>query len=227
MKKYIKEIIQLFLPGYIFIITSNYYLSLKSKSFELTILGSVIIGYVIQLACTIINTYINLPELVINMIAIILGFLSALLYAKIKQSRGFKSLSINLGRKTGDKDIWATLFDIHKGAHIRFFAKYNYEEIMIDGDVAYYDSPSDESCDIVIKNYSVSYKDGKVYKPNLEQLFYVNSKDIYGLEISQGKGKQKKGWLFKLFSRTHDDTKAKDKDKRRKNKKKGTKTKNK
>ncbi len=201
--KNIKEIIQLFLPGYIFIITSNYFLNNRSKPYELTIVGSVIIGYVIQLICNIINTYIKLPDLVVYLIAIILGFFSAIIYVKIKQSRCFKDLSINLGRKTGDNSIWATLFDVNKGARIRFFAKYNYEEVMIEGDVAYYDSPSNTGCDIVIKNYIITYKDEKVYISNSEQLFYVSSKDIYGLEIIQGKGKgkQKKKILFKSLKR--------------------------
>lgn len=188
--QHLNDILQLFFPGYVFILTVNYF-TRKSNSYEFTVVGSVLISYFIQLICKLINSYLNWAEVVISIISIVLGFLLALAYVKIRLTSIYKKASIFLGRETGDKSIWEMLFDKKLGANVRFFTKFNNMDVEVFGTVKYYDVNSNSQCDIAIYNYTIKYQDGSLYKPDSNNiLFYINSESIHGLEVSPGKGKK-------------------------------------
>lgn len=187
--KYLPKLFSLFIPGFIFLSVTDYFLKNKSKHFEITIIGSVVISYIIQLFCQLINSFFKLSALLLSITAVFFGLVAALLFVKFKISSTTKKASVFLGKVTGDKDIWHTIFDLNKGARIRFCTVFNHENVIVEGDIKYFDVCSDGQCDIVIFNYRINYKEKthSLYNNMLSQNFlYVNTRDIHGLEISNG-----------------------------------------
>ncbi|MBE6891346.1 MAG: hypothetical protein E7481_04890 [Ruminococcaceae bacterium] len=185
------QLLNLFVPGFVFLTIYKYLASTKDKDFNVTIIGSFVLSYIFQLIVSLICRIVNVSASgnIVTVIAIILAIICALIIVKVRLTACYKKITTWIGRTTGSKNIWYDLFDLNKGTRIRFFTKYNNEDVIVEGDVKYYEECEDGDCNIVISNYKIKYiVNGNVYKnntPNATMIF--NSKNIHGLEAHYGK----------------------------------------
>lgn len=185
------QLLNLFVPGFVFLTIYKYLASTKDKDFNVTIIGSIVLSYIFQLIVSLICRIVNVSASgnIVTVIAIILAIICALIIVKVRLTACYKKITTWIGRTTGSKNIWYDLFDLNKGTRIRFFTKYNNEDVIVEGDVKYYEECEDGDCNIVISNYKIKYiVNGNVYKnntPNATMIF--NSKNIHGLEAHYGK----------------------------------------
>ena len=110
--------------------------------------------------------------------------------ATIKKTDKLKEVMRFIGGISGNDNIWQDIFDRNKGAWLRCFAKFNNEDVIIEGTVKYYEPCEDGECSIALVNYSVKYPNGNVYKlgkRNDEPVMYINTRNIHGLEVTKGK----------------------------------------
>ena len=66
------SVINLFVPGYIFLVTYRYFIETENKSFEITAIGSVVISYIFQLITELISKIITLPVIIFSIITLAL-----------------------------------------------------------------------------------------------------------------------------------------------------------
>ena len=177
-------LIQLFVPGFVFVFIYNFFADKKTKHHEITFVGSVILSYIFKILCDLINILYDFSEPTDSMVTIVLAIICALIVIKISTCQKYKNVLTWIGRINGDDDIWHTIFDLNKGANVRFFSLYNHKKVEIRGIVKYYDVLSNGECQIVLSSYEIIYDDDTNYSSEEDTLLYVNSKDIHGLEIS-------------------------------------------
>ena len=171
-------IINLFVPGFIFLSVYGYFVSSKIKDYNITIIGSIVLSYVFHLLSAIICSLLGLSDVICTVITIVLSLICAVVLVRMRLTKMYKKIMTIIGKITGSKDIWCDFFDINKGTRVRFFAKYNNEDVMIEGDVKFF----------VISHYNIKYIiSGKTYESNCNNATMIfNSKDIYGIEARYG-----------------------------------------
>ena len=62
------DIINLFVPGYIFLVTYKYFIENENKDFEVTAIRSIVLSYIFQLITELINKIFILPEIIYSII---------------------------------------------------------------------------------------------------------------------------------------------------------------
>lgn len=185
----VPQLFNLFIPGFVFLIIYKYFKETKEEDFNITTIGSIVLTYIFQLITTLLCKYIRISETVRLLIPILLAVVCALIVVKIRLLKFYKKITTWIGRTTSSNNIWYDLFDLNKGTRIRFFAKYNNDDVVVEGDVKYFEAYGDGECNIVISNYNIEYigNSKNIYKnstPNATMI--INSKNLYGLEAHYG-----------------------------------------
>lgn len=183
------EILALFVPGFVFIKTFCFFGKAKSDSFEGTAVASVTISYVINLVVDLVAKVIKMSDAVFEIIAVLLAFVCALVIVKLKTSGTLKSSLKWIGKVSDSDNIWQDIFNLNKGSRIRCFSRFNNQDVMIEGDVKYFDICEDGECSIALVNYIVTYDNGNKYKLGKrddEPIMYLNTRNIHGLEVTYG-----------------------------------------
>lgn len=183
----LQQFLTQFVPGYVFIKTFHFFNKQKYNSFEGTAVASIAISYVINLVVNLFVKTDNSCIWISEVIAVVVAFIFAICIVKIKTMDCFRKCSQWIGKKSDSDNIWEELFDVNKGSTIRCYAKFKNEDAMITGAIKYYDVRDDGECDIVLTEYTVTYNNGNVYKCGNGRDFYLNSKNIHGLEVVNGK----------------------------------------
>lgn len=190
------DILALFVPGFLFLKTYFYFGSKKSDSFQGTAVVSVVISYIIRLLLSFLSKAFHLAILSSGLAAIFFAFVSALLLVKLKTLGVLKKGLQWIGKVSDTDNIWQEIFDCNKGSRIRCFTRFNHQDVMIDGNVKFFDLCKDGECSIVLEGYTITYKNGNSYAPQdqkLSPLLYLNTKNVHGLEVMHGeKGKPPK-----------------------------------
>lgn len=187
--KVIPYIFPLFVPGFVFIKTFCFFRKSKSNPFEGTAVASVAISYVLNLAVGLLAKVIKVPEATLEFISVFLAFVTALVLVKFKTSGFLKGILKWIGKVSDGEDIWEDIFDSNKGSRIRCYSKFNNKDVMIRGDVKYFESCEDGECNIALINYVIKYHSGNVYKlgnRSDEPILYLNTRNIHGLEVTYG-----------------------------------------
>lgn len=188
--KSLPYIFELFFPGFVFIKTYNVFHESKADSFENTAISSLAISYVINLFIELWEGILPVSDVVENIVAIVLAFISALIFVKIQTVGPLKQSLKWLGKISGSDNIWQDIFDRNKGAKIRCFSRFNNDDVTITGLVEYFEACEDGECNISLIEYTVTYKDGSTYTPNKQnddQRMHLNTRNIHGLEVIPGK----------------------------------------
>ena len=183
----LQQFLTQFVPGYVFIKTFHFFNKQKYNSFEGTAVASIAISYVINLVVNLFVKTDNSCIWISEVIAVVVAFIFAICIVKIKTMDCFRKCSQWIGKKSDSDNIWEELFDVNKGSTIRCYAKFKNEDAMITGAIKYYDVRDDGECDIVLTGYAVTYNNGNVYKCENGADLYLNSKNIHGLEVANGK----------------------------------------
>lgn len=192
----LSDFFNLFIPGFIFIKTFRFFGKAKSDSFEGTAVASVTISYILNLTAGLLAKAVKKSDPPLEYISILLAFIIALLLVKLKTSGLQKGVFKWIGKISGSENIWQDIFDPNKGARIRCYSSFNNEDVMIEGDVKYFEACEDGECCIALVNYVVTYNNGNKYnnkynldksgKPNDEPVLYLNTRNVHGLEVTRG-----------------------------------------
>ncbi len=186
----IEQLVQIFLPGFIFLAIYKYFTERKFDSSDITIIGSVSLSYVFGIISQHLCAYLQINEKNEMIVSIVLSVILAFISVRIKQSEICKNFFVKYGKITGRDDIWHDVFNLNRGTHVRFFANYNYEEVMIEGNIKYFSSLEDGSCNIALSKYKIIYlqrtEEYEVGDRKTETLFFINTKNIHGLETTTG-----------------------------------------
>ena len=181
------QLFNLFVPGFIFLRIYKYFVDTADKDFNVTTVGSIVVSYIFHLISTLIANWLNASEIACTILTIGLSTISALIFVKIRLTETYQKLIISIGKITGSKNIWEVFFNCNKGTRIRFFSKYNNQDVVIEGDVKFFDALEDGECNIVIFNYVIKYDNGNIYKSNDDSsTLLFNTKNIHGLEAHYG-----------------------------------------
>lgn len=184
------DILALFVPGFLFLKTYFYFGSKKSDSFQGTAVVSVVISYIIRLLLSFLSNVPHLAFLSSSLAAIFLAFVGSLLLVKLKTLGILKKGLQWIGKVSDTDNIWREIFDCNKGSRIRCFTRFYHQDVMIDGDVRFFDLCKDGECSIVLESYTITYKNGNNYTPKdqgCSPLLYINTRNVHGLEVMHGK----------------------------------------
>lgn len=193
----ITSILTYFVPGYIFLKVYRYFGGARSEGFENTAVVSVILSFVLTIPVQILSEYVKLPVYAPECLTIVFAILCAVAIVIIKRSKLFEIFANKVGKRSVHENFWVHLFDSDGGASIRCFTKFKNESVMVNGNVTFYEPYGDCECNIGISKYTITYKDGRVYNYNdeieisnaasqTEQVLYINTRNIHGLEIKYG-----------------------------------------
>lgn len=186
--RHLPEIIIYFVPGYIYLGIFCFLTSKKIKEIENLFIRSVVISFFFVV---IANNICELTKLDIKYsiyFALSISIIIALTSVKVYYSKIYKRLFCKIANVSGHSSIWEDLIDRTKGANIRGFIKYRNHDAEIRGTVRYYEILDNGDCNIALWNYTIT-SDEFVLKPkeDINKLFFINSKDIEGLEFFKGK----------------------------------------
>ena len=179
-----------FIPGFVFIKTFSFFVKSTTDSFESTAVASVAISYVLEVAVVLLESIIKIPSILHETVVVLLAFLSALIIVKLKTMGALKSSLKWIGKITDHDNIWQDIFDLNKGSRIRCFSRFNHQDVMIQGDVKFFDICEDGECSVALINYIITYDDGKIYKSEKCEdapTMYINTRNVHGLEVKYGK----------------------------------------
>lgn len=183
------NIFTLFVPGFVFIKTFNFFGKSKSNSFESTAVSSVTISYVLNLAVGLCARLTKIPDTILEIISVLLAFILAIALVKLKTAGVFKRSLKWIGKVSDSDNIWQDIFDRNKGSRIRCYSRFKNEDVTIEGDVKYFDICEDGECSIALVNYVVTYNNGNKYKLGKRDdapILYLNTRNVHGLEVTYG-----------------------------------------
>lgn len=183
------QIISLFVPGFVFIKTFSFFSKAKSDSFEGTAVASVTISYVLNLVVGLLAKLTKIPDTNLEIVSVLFAFLFSLVLVKLKKAGILKSSLKWIGKVSDSDNIWQDIFNLNKGSRIRCYSKFNNQDVMIEGDVKYFDICEDGECSIALVNYVVTYDNGNKYKLGKrddEPILYLNTRNVHGLEVTYG-----------------------------------------
>lgn len=182
------DVIKLFVPGFVFLFTYKYFIESKNKDFEVTAISSIILSYIFQLVTALISKFFYAPDIVYNLISIVLAFACSIVIVKLRTTILFKKAVIKIGKITGNNSIWYDFFDMHKGTRVKFYCKYGGKDVTVKGDIKYFEECQDNECNFVIFNYVIEYKTEKLCEStSVDHTMIFNTKNITGLEAHYGK----------------------------------------
>lgn len=183
------NIFTLFVPGFVFIKTFNFFGKSKSDAFESTAVSSLAISYVLNLVVGLCAMVTKIPDTILEIISVLLAFILALILVKLKTAGVLKRSLKWIGKVSDSDNIWQDIFDRNKGSRIRCYSRFKNEDVMIEGDVKYFDMCEDGECSIALINYVVTYNNGNKYKLGKRDdapILYLNTRNVHGLEVTYG-----------------------------------------
>lgn len=183
------DLLKLFVPGFVFIKTLCFFGKSKSDSFEGTAVASVTISYILNLAVGLLAKVIDILDAIPELSSIFLAFMIALIWVALKTSGILKGILKWIGKVSDSENIWQDIFNLNKGSRIRCYSRFKNEDVMIEGDVKYFEVCEDGECSIALINYAVTYNNGNIYKlrnRDDEPVLYLNTRNIHGLEVIYG-----------------------------------------
>lgn len=182
------NMIKLFVPGFVFLVTCKYFIESENKDFEVTVIGSIVLSYIFNLLAEIISVFLPAPDYIYNIVSIILAFICSIVVVILRLTHLFKNIVIKIGKITGSSSIWYDFFDMNKGTRVRFYCKYDGDEVTVKGDIKYFEECQDSECNFVINNFEIETKTGDLYNSTDENAAMIfNTKNITGLEAHYGK----------------------------------------
>lgn len=185
--KSIPLILNMFVPGFIFIGIYNKFNNERSYSFEYIAVTSVVLSYVFGLFTELLAGLIIAPQGLKPLITILLSVIFALLFVKMNTTNIMKKIYKIVGKVTGNDSIWKDIFDINAGSRLRCFITYDGSIAKLEGAVKYYEYLENGECSIVLVNYTITQKSGVLSSgDNEDLLFYINTKSVSCLEVMQG-----------------------------------------
>lgn len=191
--KNLPQIIVYFVPGYVFLCMFCFFTSKKINEIENLFVRSVVISYIFVVIANLLCTLLKINSKYEIYIALLLSVVASFISVRVYFSKTYKNFMCKLGNISGHTSIWEDLFDRKKGAKIRGYVKYKEQCAEIKGTVKYYDISEDGNCNIALWNYTIDCPEFKIPpKDDPEQLLYIKSCEIEGLEVFQGKDKQSK-----------------------------------
>ena len=183
------DLLKLFVPGFVFIKTLCFFGKSKSDSFEGTAVASVTISYILNLAVGLLAKVIDILDVIPELSSIFFAFMIALIWVALKTSGVLKGILKWIGKVSDSENIWQDIFNLNKGSRIRCYSRFKNEDVMIEGDVKYFEVCEDGECSIALINYAVTYNNGNIYKlrnRDDEPVLYLNTRNIHGLEVIYG-----------------------------------------
>lgn len=189
------DIVKMIVPGYIFLGIYNFFQDRKSDGFEGTIFTSLLISYLFRLLAELIASAVPISDVVVSALSVIVAAVAALVFSFFRRKGVAKKAFKKIGKITGSKSIWIDIFDRDKGSRIRGFAKYNHEDVIVEGDVKYYSDCEDGECSLVLVNYVITYpatknmydsRDYDTEDHGNAPMLCLNTRDIQGLEVVNG-----------------------------------------
>lgn len=183
------DLLKLFVPGFVFIKTLCFFGKSKSDSFEGTAVASVTISYILNLAVGLLAKVIDILDAIPELSSIFLAFMIALIWVALKTSGILKGILKWIGKVSDSENIWQDIFNLNKGSRIRCYSRFKNEDVMIEGDVKYFEVCEDGECSIALINYAVTYNNGNIYElrnRDDEPVLYLNTRNIHGLEVIYG-----------------------------------------
>lgn len=183
------DLLKLFVPGFVFIKTLCFFGKSKSDSFEGTAVASVTISYILNLAVGLLAKVIDILDAIPELSSIFLAFMIALIWVALKTSGILKGILKWIGKVSDSENIWQDIFNLNKGSRIRCYSRFKNEDVMIEGDVKYFEVCEDVECSIALINYAVTYNNGNIYElrnRDDEPVLYLNTRNIHGLEVIYG-----------------------------------------
>lgn len=187
------NLFRIFIPGYIFIKTLTYFAVIDSDSFdsfESLSIASVTISYIFGLISDLIQSFFSLSPLIRDIACIALAFSCSIILVTLKTSGHFKKILQRIGKVSGNENIWQDIFDRQKGSRIRCFTKYYDKDVILSGDVQYYEICEDGECSVALVNYKIQPRNqDPAYEPQNFQtppILYINTRNIHILEVTYG-----------------------------------------
>lgn len=185
------QLLNLYVPGFVFLFIYNFFVNTSSKEQDtnVTTIGSIVLSYIFNLISTLICSFFDFSEIVCTLFSILLAIACVLVFVKIRLTSPYKKITTWIGKITGNKNIWCDFFDLNNGTRIRFFTTYNNKDVIVEGNVKYYEATGDGECNFVLTKYQITYNDDskRKYTDNDPKSFmFFNTKNIHGLEAHQG-----------------------------------------
>lgn len=190
-------IMELFIPGFVFLKICERFLNGSSEHFETAAVYSIVISYIFSLSVELLFQWLQLDSIIKDttidaakdIAALVLASICAIAFVKFKTWGALKWVMRFIGKVTDNNNIWEDIFDSNRGSRIRCYSRFNNNDTMIEGDVIYYENCDDGSCNVAVSNYTITYQNGNIYTPgesNTSAVFYINTRDVHGLEVSYG-----------------------------------------
>lgn len=142
-----------------------------------------------NLAVGLLAKVIDILDAIPELSSIFLAFMIALIWVALKTSGILKGILKWIGKVSDSENIWQDIFNLNKGSRIRCYSRFKNEDVMIEGDVKYFEVCEDGECSIALINYAVTYNNGNIYElrnRDDEPVLYLNTRNIHGLEVIYG-----------------------------------------
>lgn len=193
--KLVPSLIELFLPGYIFIYINRYFSNKKDENYDSTVVSSLIISYCINLVSSIIWIFFTSNTAYKSFFSIVLAIVSAFIILYVKRKKWWKDFIIKLTRISPVPNIWKDIIDLDVGSHIRFSMVYHEIDVCVEGNVFNYDV-FESGCHFAITKYKIYDLENKLIvdsekKEGSENILYVNSNEMKSIELQKGKKVEK------------------------------------
>ena len=185
---YLPQLFNWFAPGFISMALYKHFVDTQEKDFEITFFGSIVYSYVFQLLSKAICLLFNKSTTgyMFTLITFFLSFVLTIVFVRIRLTSFFKKCLSYIGKTTGSKSIWYDFFNLNKGTRVRFYAKFNHEDVVIEGNIKYFEPCGSGECNMVIDKYKIQYDDNSTYKGLENATMIFNSQNIYGIEALCG-----------------------------------------
>lgn len=182
MLKMIPEIMNHFVPGFIFLLFYRYLIDNEKDEYEYTVIKSIAISYCINLIFSFID-----KQFLKMILCLVLSFiLPIILYFAIKKTGALDRFLRFFTNTSDTQNIWEDLINLRQGSFVSFYLEHNQKTYKISGYVSVFNALED-SCDIAVKEYDVYlYLDEKSPKKiysEKEKTLVVNSKDVSFIEF--------------------------------------------
>jgi|GEM_PF-5938474 len=180
--KNVPELMNLFVPGFIFLTFYRYLIDDENDKYEYTVIKSIAISYCINIAFSFIDKQL-IKLLVCLGVSVILPII---LYFSVKKTGLLNLLLQKVTHTSEAQNIWDDTIDSQKGSYISFYIKNKEQIFRISGYVFAYVALED-SCDIAVKEYKIYHRislenEILIHSENAKTLV-VNSKNINFIEI--------------------------------------------
>lgn len=180
--KNVPDLMNLFIPGFIFLTFYRYLIDDDNDKYEYTVIKSIAISYCINITFSFIDRQL-IKLLVCLVVSLILPII---LYFGIKKTGLLNSLLQKVTHTSEAQNIWDDTIDSHKGSYISFYMQDKEDTFRISGYVFAYVALED-SCDIAVKEYKIYHRISPeneilIHSENAKTLV-VNSKNINFIEI--------------------------------------------